>query len=137
MESSACKIVGHVEYNGDALVQLGFKCLPRRTHPSGTPNSGSQLFLAISLSLSSRGSLVVASRFVAGRHIITEASRVLSRFLVAAFFSPPTQLRLRPFLLAARSSFRCSCSFHRSRAPFLSIPRLYPRSLLLAHFGPV
>lgn len=55
MESSACKIVGHVEYNGEALVQLGFKCLPRRTHPSGTPNSGSQLFLAMSLFLLARG----------------------------------------------------------------------------------
>lgn len=84
MESSACKIVGHVEYNGEALVQLGFKCLPRRTHPSGTPNSGSQLFLAISLSLCSRRGSLASSRFVVGRHIITRGLWALSRFLVTA-----------------------------------------------------
>lgn len=80
MESSACKIVGHVEYNGEALVQLGFKCLPRRTHPSGTTNSGSQLFLAMSLSPLPRGSLA-ASRSVVGR------SRPLVHYL--AFSTPP------------------------------------------------
>ena len=84
MESSACKIVGHVEYNGEALVQLGFKCLSRRTHPSGTPNSGSQLFLAMSLSLLPRGSLA-ASRFVVGRYIINEGLTDLC----LAFWSPP------------------------------------------------
>lgn len=102
MESSACKIVGHVEYNGEALVQLGFKCLPRRTHPSGTPNSGSQLFLAISLSHCSRRASSLSILSLCRRYIITRGLQSSVSLSGHRLFSLPAQLDLKLFV------FRCS-----------------------------
>lgn len=133
MESSACKIVGHVEYNGEALVQLGFKCLPRRTHPSGTTNSGSQLFLAMSLSPLPRASLA-SSRSVVRRD--TDLSNSISLFR-RRLFSTPTQLGLRPFVFRSLVLSSCPCYLFFSALPFHSYLRCSSPSLLLAPFGPV
>lgn len=131
MESSACKIVGYVEYNGEALVQLGFKWLPRRTHPSGTPNSGSQLFLATSSSLPLKRFPVILS--LVRRQIYNHRglSRALSRFSFGRLFSTESQLDPWTVRLGSSILFSPWSRFARSR------PRGSFSSLVLAGYGPV